>query len=99
MTDALELIAAAEQALREDIAPGGTDARYHALLAANALAMARRELARPPQDTTADVAAIRAGAHDGDADLHKALLAAARGRAWVADPGSLDPADQGVPQG
>ncbi|KIX18905.1 MULTISPECIES: hypothetical protein [Paracoccus] len=86
MSDALDLIAEAEATLRRDIAPGGPDARYHALLAANALAMAQRELARPSRDVTADVAAIRAGAHDHDADLHARLLAAARLRAWIADP-------------
>ena len=84
MSDALDLIVEAEATLRRDIAPGGPDARYHALLAANALAMAQRELARPSQDVTADVAAIRAGAHDHDADLHARLLAAARLRAWIA---------------
>ena len=90
MSDALDLIAEAEATLRDRIAPGGPDARYHALLAANALAMARRELHHPPQDVTADVAAIRAGAHDGDAALHARLLAAARLRAWIADPGTTE---------
>ena len=87
---ALDLIAEAEAALRRDIAPGGPDARYHALLAANALAMARRELSHPSQDAPADVAAIRAGAHDDDAALHARLLAAARHRAWIADPDSIE---------
>lgn len=86
MSDALDLIVEAEATLRRDIAPGGPDARYHALLAANALAMAQRELACPSQDVTADVAAIRAGAHDHDTGLHARLLVAARLRAWVADP-------------
>ncbi len=86
MTNALDLIAEAEATLRHRIAPGGPDARYHALLAANALAMARRELRHPPQDVTADVGAIRAGTHDDDAALHARLLAAARLRAWIADP-------------
>ena len=48
--------------------------------------MAQRELVRPSQDVTANVAAIRAGAHDHDADLHARLLAAAQLRAWIADP-------------
>lgn len=53
MTDALDLIAEAEATLRERVAPGGPEARYHALLAANALAIARRELTHPPRDTAA----------------------------------------------
>ena len=91
MTDALDLIAEAEAVLRRLVAPGGPDVRYHAALAANALAMARRELSCPPQDAMADAAAIRAGAHDGDAALHARLLAAARHRAWIADPEGLEP--------
>ena len=67
MSDALDLIVEAEATLRRDIAPGGPDARYHALLAANALAMAQRELRRPSQDVTADVAAAdRGDYHDAD---------------------------------
>ena len=87
---ALDLIAEAEAVLRREVAPGGPDARYHAALAANALAMARRELSHPPRDAPADVAAIRAGAHDDDAALHARLLAAARHRAWIADPDSIE---------
>lgn len=95
MNDALDLIAAAEEALRRDIAPGGADARYHALLAANALATARRALSlHPAPDVPADAAAIRAGARDDDRSLHAALLADARHRAWVADPACLDPDDR-----
>ena len=101
MTDALDLIAEAEAVLRRDIAPGGPDARYHAALAANALAMARRALSLPHDEPPkAEIAAIRAGAHDADAGLFAALLADARRRAWIADPASVgpDPAD-GAPHG
>ncbi len=57
MTDALDLIAMAETTLRERVAPGGPEARYHALLAANALATAHRELTHPPRDAAGSDAA------------------------------------------
>lgn len=91
MSDALDLIATAEALLRDAVAPGGADARYHVLLAANALAMARRELSSPPPAPDhADPAAIRAGRHDGDRALHDRLLRDARRRAWIADPDAVD---------
>jgi hypothetical protein len=101
MKDALNLIAEAEAALRDRIAPAAVgDARYHALLAANALATARRALSLLPAPTpSADVAAIRAGAHDGDAALYAALLADARRRAWVSDPSALAASDRALIEG
>lgn len=100
MNPALDLIAEAETSLRRDVAPGGPDARYHALLAANALATARRALSLPAgASPEPDVAALRAGAHDDDAALFAALMADARRRAWVADPAALAPDDRALTEG
>ena len=100
MSDALDLLAAAQRALREELAPRlDGEARYLALLAANAVATARRELvvveplAALGAAASAEAAAIRAGAYDGDAALFGRLLAAARLRAWIADPSALTEAE------
>lgn len=96
MSDAPDLLAEAQRTLREELAPRlDGEARYLALLAANAVATARRELvvagplAALGAATGADTAAIRAGAHDDDAALFGRLVAAARLRAWIADPSAL----------
>jgi hypothetical protein len=96
MNDAAALLAEAERTLRGALAPLlDGEARYLALLAANAAGTARRALAAaaPLADAEAavgaDPAAIRAGAHDGDAALAGRLMAAARLRAWIADPAAL----------
>ena len=100
MNPALDLIAEAEATLRREVAPGGPEARYHALLAANALATARRALSLPAgAPPEADVPAIRAGAHDDDAALFGALMADARRRAWVADPAALTTEDRALTEG
>lgn len=98
MSDAPDLLAEAERALREGLAPAlQGEARYLALLAAKAVATARRALAAEAALAAAeaalcaDPAAIRAGAHDGDAALSARLLEAARLRAWIADPAALTP--------
>jgi hypothetical protein len=86
------LLDVARRALLEDVAPGLTGrTRYVALMVANAIGIAMREI--EGADTTARaweaalgqlgetgddplaalVAAIRAGAHDGDATLYAAL--------------------------
>ena len=90
--EGLDLLDEAARLLREDLAPTLTGgARYRALLAANAVAMASREagMAGETQDDAALVAAIRAGAHDGDEAVYGQLLAQAARRAWVADPAAL----------
>lgn len=100
MTDIPDLLEQIERTLRDRIAPGGADARYHTALAANALAMVRRQMAQPTAaDAPADVAAIRAGAHDDDPSLHARLMADARRRAWIADPTALDPDDRTLIEG
>jgi hypothetical protein len=100
MSDAPDLLAEAQRALREELAPRlDGEARYLALLAANAVATARRgmiagaALAAAERAVGAEAAAIRAGAHDDDAALPGRLLAAARIRAWVADPAVLTEAE------
>lgn len=91
--EGLDLLDEAARLLREELAPTlSGEARYTALLAAKAVAMARREAGMkeaPQEDAAALAAAIRAGAHDGDRALHDRLLAQAARRAWVADPGAL----------
>jgi len=94
--EGLDLLDEAARLLREELAPTLTgEARYHTLLAANAVAMAGREAGMKAEpDDAALVAAIRAGAHDGDGALHARLLASAARRAWVADPGALTEAER-----
>lgn len=102
MTDAEALLAEAAALLRDRLAPSlGGAARYEALLAASAVAMAAREIAARPAQAAADaavppdaVAAIRAGARDDDAALYAALLRAATLRGWVARPSCPTPAER-----
>ena len=98
----IDLLDQAATELRQTLAPQLTGAaRYHALLAANAVATAAREARAAPHLATAeaalaglDPAAIRAGAHDQDADLHARLKTRAALRAWIANPRSLSPEDR-----
>ena len=90
--DAMDLLDGAAALLRA-LAPSlPAEARYLALLSANAVATARRDVALAPRVAAAraalgaDPAAIRAGRHDDDAALHARLVALAELRAWVADP-------------
>lgn len=94
--DAMDLLDGAAALLRA-LAPSlSAEARYLALLSANAVATARRDVALAPRvaaaraalgaDPAAITAAIRAGRHDDDAALHARLVALAELRAWVADP-------------
>ena len=96
MNAALDLLSEAHQSLRNDLAPTlGGDARLSALLAANAIATARRELAlcRKLTKAAADLAcsrqAIRSGAHDDDEEAYRRLLGLAVLRAHVADPSTV----------
>lgn len=99
--DARDLLDEAVQTLRAQLAPAVSgDARYLALLTANAIATALREEAlgdalEAGADRQASLAKeIRAGGHDGDAGLYERLLAAAARRAWVADPTALSEAER-----
>ena len=95
------LLDAARRALTEEVVPGLTGrARYVALMVANAIGIASREiteadrlsatgadvLAAEPVETL--IKAIRAGARDADPDLHAALEAAAAVSAQVWKPGA-----------
>ncbi|MHB2209453.1 DUF6285 domain-containing protein [Methylobacterium sp. CM6257] len=93
------LLDAARRALTEEVVPGLTGRpRYVALMVANAIGIAAREIAQAETlRAAADqvlagetveglVRAIRAGARDADPDLHAALSAAAEVAAQVWKP-------------
>jgi hypothetical protein len=95
MNNAEVLLAAAEDMLRDDIAQHAKgDLRYKALLSANAVAMARRELLlssvlKSAAVTDVSAAEIRAGEHDDDGVVADVILREAALRAYVANPGAL----------
>lgn len=96
MTSALDLLSEAHRVLREQVAPGlDGEARLAVLLAANAVATARRELALGARLTAAeaellpDASAIRHGARDDDGATYARLMTVAVLRAHVADPSIL----------
>lgn len=95
--DALALLDGAASVLRASAGTLSGEARYTALLCANAIATASRE-AEAGSDALSDNPAlrdaIRAGVHDGDAALHARLLASAAVRAWIADPDALLPRER-----
>jgi hypothetical protein len=99
-TDALDLLDGAAAVLRELAPTLGGEARYTALLSANAIATARRDLALRDRSAAAraglpaDAGAIRSGAHDGDATLYGRIFAHAVLRAWIADPSALTEAER-----
>ncbi len=78
------LLDAARRALIDEVVPGLEGRpRYVALMVANAIGIAAREIGATPEGTppaSADpmslTRAIRAGAHDGDAVLFESLRAA-----------------------
>lgn len=98
--DALALLDGAATVLRAAAPALSGDGRYAVLLSANAVATARRDIAMADRLEAAraaiavDPAAIRAGAHDGDAALYARILAYAALRAWIADPAALTPAER-----
>jgi hypothetical protein len=98
--DALALLDGAAAVLRAAAPSLSGEGRYAALLSANAVGAARRDLAMRDRSEAAcaaigaEVAAIRAGAHDEDAGLYRQLVAYAAVRAWVADPGSVSDAER-----
>lgn len=86
--DAKSLLDIARQTLLADIVPAlSGDARFKALMIANAMAIAAREVqygsAAEPENAVALVAAIRAGSHDGDTDLAQRLLALVEARCKI----------------
>ncbi|MEL6060193.1 MULTISPECIES: DUF6285 domain-containing protein [unclassified Methylobacterium] len=95
------LLDAARRSLIEEVVPGLTGRpRYVALMVANAIGIAAREITEADRlravgadvlagaPVEALVAAIRAGARDADPDLHAALEAAAAVAAQVWKPSS-----------
>lgn len=99
MNDARALLAATKDVLRDDLAEHAKgDLRYKALLSANAVAMAERELAFAAQSEAAVVSGvtpedIRGGKHDADHALIKAILREAAIRAYIANPDALTEAE------
>src|SRR5262245_53539541 len=91
--DAAELLAVARAALEAEIIPGlAGETRLSGLMVARAMAIAERELRAPVAplpDAPALAAAIRAGRHDGDRELHARLLADAAARLAIANPKAL----------
>ena len=93
------LLDAARRALTEEVVPGLTGRpRYVALMVANAIGIAAREIAETDALQTAServlagapvealIQAIRAGTRDADPDLHAALTAAAETAAQIWKP-------------
>ena len=86
--DATSLLDIARQTLLADIVPTlSGDARFKALMVANAIAIATREVqygaVSQPDNAVALATGIRAGRHDGDADLAQRLLALAEARCKI----------------
>lgn len=86
--DARGLLDIARQTLLSHIVPGlSGDARFKALMVANAMAIAAREMqygaVAEPADAEALCAAIRAGVHDGDHDLAQRLLQLAQAKCRI----------------
>ena len=86
---ALDLLAIARKVIRDDIAPAlsGGD-RYRALMAANAIAIASRQLAETPSPTEANLAALKADIRRGDLDpgTHAQLLALVKTKLSESNP-------------
>ena len=93
------LLEAARRALTEEVVPGLTGRpRYIALMVANAIGIAAREIAEADalhattervlagNSVDALIQAIRAGTRDADPDLHAALTGAAETAAEVWKP-------------
>ncbi|MEM8877675.1 MAG: hypothetical protein AAGD23_07360 [Pseudomonadota bacterium] len=100
MNDARALLAATVDVLREDLAEHAKgDLRYKALLSANAVAMAERELAFAAQSAAAVISGItpediRGGKHDADHELIEVVLREAAIRAYIANPDALTEAEK-----
>jgi len=89
-----ELLDIARSTLLTEVLPDLVGAaRFKALMAANAMAIARRALLLGPVDALDDPAlcqAIRRGAHDGDAALGTKLLAVAEAQCRISAPKVLE---------
>ncbi len=89
-----ELLAVARQTLLSDLLPAlPEEMRYQALMLANALAIAGREIAQTGGEDAAALqrlaVEIRTGQHDGDAAVYDRLLAWTRARVAVTNPKAL----------
>lgn len=91
-----DLLAIARATLLAEVVPDLSGrARFAALMAASAMAIAERALRLPPAEPLDDkalCAAIRAGGHDDDAALAARLLAAAEAECRISAPRALDAA-------
>ena len=89
-----ELLDIARSTLLAEVLPElAGPARFKALMAANAMAIARRALLLGPVaalDDPALCAAIRRGTHDEDAALGARLLAAAEAQCRISAPKALE---------
>lgn len=90
-----DLLATAARALRESVvAELSGAARHQALMIANALAIAGRQLDEAPladagENPPSLAAAIRAGAVDGRADVYDGILRRLRAQVSVSNPKAL----------
>jgi hypothetical protein len=93
--DGAELLAVARATLLEDLLPELPQSRrYQALMIANAMAMARRELeSRSPaaeDDVLKHLASeLRAGENDGNTEVYSTLLGSCIRRVRVSQPRAL----------
>ena len=93
--DGAELLAVARATLLEDLLPELPQSRrYQALMIANAMAMARRELESRSLAAEGDAleqlaSKLRAGQRDGDPETYGALLDSCIGRVRVSQPRDL----------
>jgi Domain of unknown function (DUF6285) len=92
-----DLLKLVREVLRGVVIPAlSDDARYQALMAANALAVVERELQAPAtggdlaaQEQEALLSAIRAGHYDADAALYEVLLTSTARTAWIWKPAAV----------
>jgi hypothetical protein len=88
-----DLLDIARKTLLEQVLPGlAGDARFKALMIANAMAIGERALRAVQavaRDDSALCAAIRRGDHDGDRTLAATLLAEAEARCRISAPKAL----------
>ena len=93
--DAEALIAECRRVLQEELAPSlQGEARFKALMIANALGMAGRELAAPPAETDGEAAAhlvtaLRGGEGHGSAETYAALKRDVEARVAISNPKAL----------
>ena len=93
--DAEALIAECRRVLQEELAPGlQGEGRFKALMIANALGMAGRELTAPAEQADGEaaarlVAALRRGEGHGSAETYAALKRDVEGRVAISNPKAL----------